>query len=207
MSQQTEQLPQVWGVFFCSQHCHRHTHTALRSQTDLQLFGELAPAYLSTPCVVCVCSQLLPSRSCWELSSACSWYRSSNPAAHTSGRVPAARALQVIAATQSEPGRLSHLELTGSASSTKPVLCPDSGWAGSEGLGWLRHTWAARDPCAGHTCSVAGLGAAWGPQCQKDTKLCRSIQGGMSAQGFSVLPHSRAPTSTPLHSCSPQAAA
>lgn len=124
VSQQTEQLPQVWGVFFCSQHCHRHIHTALRSQTDLRLFGGLAPAYLSTPCVVCVCSQLLPPRSCWELSSAFSWCRSSNPAAHTSGRMPEARALQVIPATQSETGRLSHLELTGLCQQHKASPAP-----------------------------------------------------------------------------------
>lgn len=64
MYQWTEQLPWVWWVFSCSQHCHSHVHTALRSQTDLQLFGKLAPAYLSTlgksPCVVCVPLTITP---------------------------------------------------------------------------------------------------------------------------------------------------
>lgn len=63
--QQTEQLPRVWWVFFCTKLCHSHVHTVLRSQTDLQLFGKLAPAYLSTlgktaPCVVCVLLSITP---------------------------------------------------------------------------------------------------------------------------------------------------
>lgn len=34
MYQQIEQLPWVWGLFFCSKRCHSHVHTALRPQTD-----------------------------------------------------------------------------------------------------------------------------------------------------------------------------